>query len=48
MWQKDYIVNQAASNTAATAVDKEFYCFMSALTTQRDPVFYKDIVQQEE
>lgn len=47
-WQKDYIVNQAVSNVANTGVDKAFHCFMSALTTKIDPIFYKDAVQQEE
>lgn len=46
-WQKDYHVNQAVSNIVATGVDKEFYCFMSTLTTTHDPVFYKDVVQHE-
>lgn len=47
-WQKDYITSNNISALASTAVDKEFYCFMSALTTKQDPVHYKDAVQQDE
>lgn len=46
-WQHDYIVNAAISNVATTSIDKEFSCFMSTLTSNNDPVFYKDAVQQD-